>query len=99
MYQSAVIRDVTYSLEEEVDTWLVEVTVYLETISGPSVVKGYLSMELVGLTSLKWVVECKSSEATTDECVQSQSFRIPKVNITKKSHIFTLKYILLMYNI
>lgn len=79
IYDQAIIRDLTYILEETDDHWLVHSKIYLETGTTNNIpLKGELSVELVGISNkLIRIIELESLES--GEITKTISFPVSKV--------------------
>lgn len=79
VYQSAIIRDLTYFLEEK-DMWIVHLTIHLETGAGKdSTVEGNLSIEVKELISVPINSTVSATPDGNGEFSFDISFELPKV--------------------
>lgn len=81
VYQSAIIRDLTYNLEEQ-EMWIVHLTVHFETDAEkePAAVDGNLTVDVKGLLELPINTTVSAIPDENGEFSFDISFQLSKVN-------------------
>lgn len=82
MYQSAIIRDLVYYLDESEDVWIVHLTVHLETQreNTSEAVEGNLTVEVKELLVLPVNTTLSAIPDKNGEFSFNISFQLPKVS-------------------
>lgn len=82
VYDTAIIRDVTYNLKSMQDTWQLDITTYLECgvgLQSNRSFEGYLSVQLIDVPTIPPVVQhVLVSNSTDDQFKTTVTMNIPK---------------------
>lgn len=92
IYETAMIRDVTYVLEELDDTWRVNVTVHLESgvqVKNPRTLKGTITVDLINVLEQPITKQiCVTQNYKGELSISDISFEVKKVNNLKFNEFF-----------